>query len=70
MYYLNRHQGKRLNYVPQMSTALIYATFDLDKPKLTKQLEVSGMQAICLLAFNDAEQYSHTELKEKTGFND
>ena len=70
MYYLNRHQGKRLGFVPQMSTALIYATFDPSKPKMTKQLEVSGMQAICLLAFNEAEEYSHTELKEKTGFND
>ena len=35
-----------------------------------KQLEVSGMQAICLLAFNDAAEYTYDDLKEKTGFTD
>ena len=58
-YYLSRHQGKILNFVPQMSTSLIFAKFDLAKPGLVKQLEMSGMQAICLLAFNDQEEYTY-----------
>ena len=53
-----------------MSTSLIFARFDLSKPNLTKQLEVSGMQAICLLAFNDQEEYTYQALQEKTGFTD
>ena len=53
-----------------MSTSLIFAKFDLNKPTLVKQLEMSGMQAICLLAFNDQEEYTYAELQKKTGFTD
>ena len=35
-YYLSRHQGKCLTFVPQMSTSLIFAKFDLNKPTLVK----------------------------------
>ena len=59
-----------MNFVPQMSTALIFAVFDFEKPNLVKQLEVSGMQAICLLAFNDEQEFTYDALKEKTGFTD
>ena len=59
-----------MNFVPQMSTSLIFAKFDLEKPNIVKQLEVSGMQAICLLAFNDEDEYTYNALKDKTGFTD
>ena len=53
-----------------MSTSLIFAKFDMNKPGLVKQLEMSGMQAICLLAFNDQEEYTYADLQKKTGFTD
>lgn len=53
MYYKNRNQGKCIKYCIQMCTALVQAKF---KAKNVKLLDLSGTQALVLLAFNDAKR--------------
>lgn len=67
-YYKSRNQGKCIKYCIQMCTSLIQANFSKSSVKL---LELSGIQAIVLLAFNDLEQgqqeLSFQQLKDLTG---
>jgi hypothetical protein len=44
----------------QVATCLIQANFS---PKSNKQLEVSGMQALVLVAFNQNDHMSYQQLK-------
>jgi hypothetical protein len=65
MYYKVKHQGRCLTFAPSMSTSLVFANF-VPKPNgnFTKQhqLEVSGLQAIVLVAFNTKEELTYLEL--------
>ena len=49
-FYLNKHSGRRLQWQNNLSTAILRAHF----PRGKKELQVSGMQAIVLMAFNAA----------------
>jgi len=67
-YYKSRHNGKMLTFCTQMATALIFAKFTpTAKANQVKQLEVSGLQALVLLAFNEQAVYTYEELRIKTG---
>jgi hypothetical protein len=50
-----------------MATCILSACFD---GKHEKQLEVSGLQAIVLLAFNDKNELCYPEIEEITGLKD
>lgn len=58
-YYTHKFQGKAINFCPTMGTALVFATF---QQKNVKQIELSALQAIVLLAFNDQEEYTYDAL--------
>lgn len=61
-YYKNRNQGKCIRYCIQMCTALVEAKF---KPKNVKLLDLSGTQALVLLAFNDAKRIMVQEAEKE-----
>ena len=66
MYYRNINKAKKINFCIHMCTALIQAKFS---EKNVKLLDLSGTQAVVLLAFNDGE-ISVSSLQEITGLED
>ncbi|KAI8886688.1 Cullin-domain-containing protein [Backusella circina FSU 941] len=62
-FYLERHNGRRLTWQPQMGTADIRAHFDNGKHH-TLNLSTYGM--IVLLLFNDHDDLTYTEIKTAT----
>ena len=79
-HYLQKHRGRRLTWMHELSTAVLRARFDggsgggggsgarsAAKPAQSKELIVSLHQASVLLLFNDAEALSLAQVVEGTG---
>lgn len=64
-FYVARHRGRRLTYIPSFGTCVVRAQF----PSCTKELQVSEIQALVLLQFNGPadEPVSYTSIAEATG---
>lgn len=61
------HKGRCLQWNITLGSALVQGTFGADNVRL---FDVSGTQAIILLAFNNAQRLSYSEIKEATGLSD
>lgn len=69
MHYKHKHSGRRLAWKHALAHAVVRATF----PKGTKELVVSGFQAIVLVLFSDignGGNLSYTDIKAATGLVD
>ncbi|VDM31195.1 unnamed protein product [Hydatigera taeniaeformis] len=64
-FYIARHNGRKLTYIPSFGTCVVRAQF----PSCTKELQVSEIQALVLLQFNGPadEPVSYTSIAEATG---
>uniref|UniRef100_A0A0R3W525 CULLIN_2 domain-containing protein n=1 Tax=Taenia asiatica TaxID=60517 RepID=A0A0R3W525_TAEAS len=64
-FYVARHHGRKLTYIPSFGTCVVRAQF----PSCTKELQVSEIQALVLLQFNGPadEPVSYTSIAEATG---
>lgn len=62
-YYSNKYQGRRVEWKHNLSQC--HVEFNL--PNLRKTLEVSELQALVLLCFNDGSPKDINDLKERTG---
>ncbi|KAL5968093.1 Cullin-4A [Taenia solium] len=64
-FYIARHHGRKLTYIPSFGTCVVRAQF----PSCTKELQVSEIQALVLLQFNGPadEPVSYTSIAEATG---
>lgn len=65
-YYNNKYQGRRLMWAHALDRCVVTARF----PRGRKELELTLYQTIVLLAFNDLELISFTDLKEQTRLED
>lgn len=65
-YYLGKHSGRKLQWQHCLGHCVLKAEF----PGGNKELQVSQYQALCLLPFNDLEEYGLTELKQITNIED
>lgn len=66
-YYRKRHQGKCISFATHMATCLLIGRFN---ERTVKQIEVSGLQALVLLAFNNKNRLSYEDLEQITGLQD
>lgn len=65
-FYLSKHNGRNLQWQPNLSNALLKAYF----PLAQRELQVSLFQAIVLLLFNDADEHDLDYLRNQTGIED
>ena len=64
-YYANKYQGRRVEWKHNLSTCQV--EFNLPSFKSKKTLEISELQALVLLCFNDGHPKKMNELLETTG---
>ncbi|CAD5231091.1 unnamed protein product [Bursaphelenchus okinawaensis] len=62
-FYTSKHNGRKLQWQHNLAFAILKATF---KPKVKKELDVSMLQALVLLLFNDKLKIGYKEILEKT----
>jgi len=67
-YYSNKYQGRRVEWKHNLSTCSV--DFQLPNMKSKKILEISELQALVLLCFNDDDPKTIGQLSEKTGIPD
>ncbi|CAH8521475.1 unnamed protein product [Schistosoma haematobium] len=67
-FYLSHHQGRKLIYEPSLGTCVVKAIFPMT-PNLRKELQVSELQALVLLQFNQSDNapITYTTIAENTG---
>lgn len=65
-YYTSKHNGRRLQWHPNLGHATLLANFPLGR----KELIISLFQAVVLLLFNDCESISFGDLLSATGIED
>ncbi|ELT94808.1 hypothetical protein CAPTEDRAFT_227595 [Capitella teleta] len=61
-FYLGKHSGRKLQWQPTLGHCVLKAHFAAGK----KELQVSLLQTLCLLMFNDGDEFSFEEIKEFT----
>ncbi|CAH8518746.1 unnamed protein product [Schistosoma margrebowiei] len=67
-FYLSHHQGRKLIYEPSLGMCVVKAIFPMT-PNLRKELQVSELQALVLLQFNQSDNapITYTTIAENTG---
>ncbi|KAH8860035.1 Cullin-4B [Schistosoma japonicum] len=67
-FYLSHHQGRKLMYEPSLGTCVVKAKFPTT-PNLRKELQVSELQALVLLQFNQSDNapITYMTIAENTG---
>ncbi|CAG0898641.1 unnamed protein product [Darwinula stevensoni] len=65
-FYLAKHSGRKLQWQPTLGHCVLKAYF----PQGNKDLQVSLLQALCLLLFNETEEIGLEEFKQETNIED
>jgi cullin-4 len=65
-FYLNKHNGRRLQWQPSLGHCVLKAAF----PHGEKELQVSLLQSLVLLLFNSADKLPFTHIKEVSQIDD
>jgi cullin 1 len=68
-FYNSKHQGRKLNWLWQLSKGEIKANYTKSAQKIPHTFQVSTYQMAILLAFNDNEKQSYQQLSEATKLN-
>lgn len=63
-FYLSKHNGRNLQWQPNLSSILLKAQFPAN---MTREIGVSLFQAIVLLLFNDTDEHDLDHLRNQTG---
>jgi cullin-4 len=61
-FYLGKHSGRKLQWQPTLGHCVLKAVF----PSGAKELRVSLFQALCLLLFNQGDEFSVAEVHKHT----
>ena len=61
-FYRGKHTGRKLDWEYSLGSAVLRAQFDQGE----KELRVSLFQALVLLLFNEEDNLSYTDIKERT----
>ncbi|KAK2183229.1 hypothetical protein NP493_319g02012 [Ridgeia piscesae] len=61
-YYLGKHSGRKLQWQPTLGHCVLKADF----PTGRKELQVSLFQTLCLLMFNDIDEFVFEDIKNAT----
>lgn len=64
-FYLGKHSGRKLQWQPTLGFCVLNAKFDNLKSK--KELQVSLLQTLCLLIFDEGDTFSFNDIKTATG---
>lgn len=65
-FYLGKHSGRKLQWQPNLGHCVLKADF----PGGNKELQVSLFQALVLVMFNEADEFSFEEIKQATAIED
>ncbi len=65
-FYLSKHSGRKLQWQPTLGHCVLKAWFSSGM----KELQVSLFQTLCLLLFNDGDEFSYEDIKEATKIED
>lgn len=63
-YYLRQHHGRKLLFQPTLDHCVLRAVFEPSDSSTRKELEVSLIQALVLLLYNDHDQLRYSEIRE------
>ncbi|KAL8623970.1 Cullin-4A [Nucella lapillus] len=64
-FYLGKHSGRKLQWQPTLGHCVLKA--DFNGFTVRKELQVSLFQTLCLLLFNDNDEFSYLDIKAATG---
>lgn len=64
-FYLGKHSGRKLQWQPTLGFCVLKAEFDNFKVK--KEIQVSLLQTLCLLLFNEGDEFSFLDIETATG---
>lgn len=64
-FYLGKHSGRKLQWQPTLGHCVLKAEFN--GYTVRKELQVSLFQTLCLLLFNDHDEFSYQDIKAATG---
>jgi len=65
-FYLGKHSGRKLQWQPTLGHCVLRADFTAGK----KELQVSLFQTLCLLLFNEGDEFTYEEIRNATGIED
>ncbi|KAI0229165.1 Cullin-4B [Lamellibrachia satsuma] len=65
-YYLGKHSGRKLQWQPTLGHCVLKADFTTGR----KELQVSLFQTLCLLMFNDIDEFLFEDIKNATQIED
>ncbi|XP_041357588.1 cullin-4A-like isoform X2 [Gigantopelta aegis] len=65
-FYLGKHSGRKLQWQPTLGHCVLKATFSSAR----KELQMSLFQSLCLLLFNDGNEFSYEHIKKATAIED
>jgi len=63
-FYLGKHSGRKLQWQPTLGFCVLKAEFDNFKVK--KEIQVSLLQTLCLLLFNEGDEFSFSDIETAT----
>ncbi|KAK3763752.1 hypothetical protein RRG08_065716 [Elysia crispata] len=64
-FYLGKHHGRKLQWQPTLGHCVLKAEFNDYTSR--KEIQVSLMQTLCLLLFNDTDELSFSDIQAATG---
>ncbi|GFN79945.1 cullin-4a [Plakobranchus ocellatus] len=67
-FYLGKHSGRKLQWQPTLGHCVLKAEFNNFKAR--KEIQVSLLQTLCLLLFNDMDELSFSDIRTATGIED
>ncbi|KAK0048820.1 cullin-4A [Biomphalaria pfeifferi] len=67
-FYLGKHSGRKLQWQPTLGHCVLKAEFNNYTTR--KEIQVSLLQTLCLLLFNEADEYSFSDIKTATGIDE
>lgn len=65
-FYLGKHSGRKLQWQPTLGHCVLKSYFQSGK----KELQVSLFQTLCLLMFNDGDEFSLEDMRQATAIED
>uniref|UniRef100_A0A0B7AC95 Cullin-4A n=1 Tax=Arion vulgaris TaxID=1028688 RepID=A0A0B7AC95_9EUPU len=67
-FYLGKHSGRKLQWQPTLGHCVLKAEFN--NLTVRKEIQVSLLQTLCLLLFNEGDEYSFSDIKAATGIDE
>ncbi|CAL1540669.1 unnamed protein product [Lymnaea stagnalis] len=67
-FYLGKHSGRKLQWQPTLGHCVLKAEFNNFTTR--KEIQVSLLQTLCLLLFNEGDEYSFVDIKTATGIDE